>query len=456
MNSEENKLNSIPDYVAELQGKNPTIPIADPNTIPGQLSLIYGEQHEKIKRLIIDATLNTSPLTARGQYLDNVIGNNFFVFRRGNTKAYVRCAFFGLPNTKIPKLTTVKNSFTGDIFELPEAVLLELGKAVQVTFNVKNFDNINFLIILNSARLEFVAKNAQEFSQKINEIFFNNQAVQLKNSKDDFVLESRNIVQTFAINVSDNIEVKEMANNFRLNALDFGKKNVAIGAADTLISTVVGINKVYNFLPGIPGAEREEDDDYRARGLNATLGKATPRAVRNAILQLEGVTSVSVINNTKPYEVDGVPANSIAPVVAGGFDDEIALAILDYKPGGIQSFGTTIIPLPNDTGMIEEIGFSRAEIKQVILKIKVILHPEEELLLSYKDDIINLIFAYANSLSVGDDVVLQRILGKVVSMQGVGQASVDGSLDGVNFVNTILRINRFQRAEFTKENIKFE
>jgi uncharacterized phage protein gp47/JayE len=456
MKIDDEKLNSIPDAVGFLQERNPEIPVSDPNTVEGNLALLFSEQYEKVKRLISDAELNTSPLTARGIYLDNVIANNFFVKRRGDTKAYVRVAFFGLPKTKIPKLTSVKNSFTGDIFESSEEVILNVEKIVYIKFNAKNFTNTLFIIYLNGAKLEFIAKNTLEFQTQINNIFYNNQTVILKNDGGNYVLESRNIIQTFSIDTSDNIIVMQIANNYKLIANDFGEKQAQIGAVDTLITTVSGIDKVYNFIPGIPGANKETDDEYRFRGLNSTFGRATPRAVRNAIADLEGVTSVNVINNTKKVTVDGVPPSSIAPIVAGGFDDEIAQAILDYKPGGIESWGTTKITLENDSGVLEEIGFSRAEIKQVTLKIKITPHQEESLLPSFKEDAINEIFKYANSLSVGYDVILQRISGAIVAMQGVSECQALGSLDGINFSSTVLKINKFQRAEFIKENIIFE
>ena len=55
----------------------------------------------------------------------------------------------------------------------------------------------------------------------------------------------------------------------------------------------------------------------------------------------------------------GRPGHSIEIVALGGADLDVATAILNSKPGGIQTYGTTTVPVTDSLGTVRLISFSR-------------------------------------------------------------------------------------------------
>ena len=75
-----------------------------------------------------------------------------------------------------------------------------------------------------------------------------------------------------------------------------------------LETPVIGVDKVINKKPTTIGTERETDEELRARAKAIVLaaGKATPEAIRNAVLGMPGVRGVTVneMANGIPGELD--------------------------------------------------------------------------------------------------------------------------------------------------------
>jgi uncharacterized phage protein gp47/JayE len=72
-----------------------------------------------------------------------------------------------------------------------------------------------------------------------------------------------------------------------------------------LETPIIGVDKVINKKPTTIGTERETDEELRARAKATVLaaGKATPEAIRNAVLSIPGVRGVTV--NEMPNGITG-------------------------------------------------------------------------------------------------------------------------------------------------------
>jgi hypothetical protein len=115
--------------------------------------------------------------------------------------------------------------------------------------------------------------------------------------------------------------------------------------ADTItriVDVVAGLASATNSAPATPGTDAQRDEQLRV-----TRATAVGRPGNNQIDSMEGeLFSVAGVRRVKIYENDtgssavsadnphGLPANSIAPVIDGGTDTDVAMAIyLKKNPG---------------------------------------------------------------------------------------------------------------------------
>jgi len=96
---------------------------------------------------------------------------------------------------------------------------------------------------------------------------------------------------------------------------------------------------VTNIFAGDPAKARESDADYRVRleGSKVNQNQSNIKSIVETLKNLQGVTFASIREN--PLSVtspEGLPPHSYEVFVDGGFNDEIAQAILNLKPAGVQ------------------------------------------------------------------------------------------------------------------------
>lgn len=118
------------------------------------------------------------------------------------------------------------------------------------------------------------------------------------------------------------------------------------GTMTVIESGVYGVVSVTNPNDGTLGRARETDAQLRFRMLQtSSAASGTPEGIYTAVSQVDGVTYASVLENfTDTTNYGGMPPHSIMPVVDGGDDAEVALAILETRAAGIDFTTSTDIP----------------------------------------------------------------------------------------------------------------
>lgn len=109
-----------------------------------------------------------------------------------------------------------------------------------------------------------------------------------------------------------------------------------------IVDVVAGLASVTNSDPATPGADAQRDEQLRVTRATA-VGKPGNNQIDSMIGQLFGVpgvrrvkvyendTNISAVSPDNPY---GLPRHSIAPIIDGGTDDDVAMAIyLKKNPG---------------------------------------------------------------------------------------------------------------------------
>lgn len=121
-------------------------------------------------------------------------------------------------------------------------------------------------------------------------------------------------------------------------AIEASDYKPAAGTITVIESGVYGVVSVTNPNDGTLGRARETDAQLRFRMLQtSSAASGTPEGIYTAVSQVDGVTYASVLENfTDTTNTDGMPPHSIMPVVDGGDDNEVALAILETRAAGID------------------------------------------------------------------------------------------------------------------------
>lgn len=126
-------------------------------------------------------------------------------------------------------------------------------------------------------------------------------------------------------------------------AVQAGALNALAGTITTIFTPTNGWQSVTNPTPATPGAPVESDAALRTRQAVSTslpaqtVFDATMAGVQNTA----GVTGAQGYENpTGVMDANGLPAHSIAVVVVGGNENDIANTIQVYKTPGTQTFAT--------------------------------------------------------------------------------------------------------------------
>jgi len=158
-------------------------------------------------------------------------------------------------------------------------------------------------------------------------------------------------------------------------ATETGPKPAYAGTVTEIVTPVSGWSSVTNAADHTQlGTDIETDAVYRLRqeaDLRA-IGKATTAAIRSAVLAVDNVADCYVFENeTDGTDAEGLPPHSIECVVDGGTTAAVAQSILDTKPVGIATHGSTTQAATDANGFSRNIKFSRPADLNVYIDITV-------------------------------------------------------------------------------------
>lgn len=196
--------------------------------------------------------------------------------------------------------------------------------------------------------------------------------------------------------------------------------NISNGERLDIQNPRMGIDSVEFIRIVQNGEELESDKDFRVRFANslAGAGSSTESAIKGAIYRVPLVDGVSVIDNNSDT-ASSIPPHSFACYVLAPESqyDEIAKAIFDKKPLGIQCIGDIERTVYDAWGKPHTVKFfatSKAELK-ISMQIKTNQYFESSGISQIKDNIANFI----NNLANGSDVYYTSVFGYIHNVTGV-------------------------------------
>lgn len=218
---------------------------------------------------------------------------------------------------------------------------------------------------------------------------------------------------------------------------------------------VDGITSVTNPAPFDGGRNTETDPEYRDRYYASVdfAGGVNIDAIAAEIMQnVEGVYSaVGYENDTDEPDADGIPPHGFEIVVYGGLDEEIAKQIYRRKAAGIQTKGTTTIPVIGANGQTYEINFSRPAPVLTYITVTNITTDAATWPQDGPEQIRQALIAYVGGnvkggLTIGEDVVFNRLPAVIYTVPGVVDFNLEISADGQTYGEDNIPISSREKA----------
>lgn len=176
--------------------------------------------------------------------------------------------------------------------------------------------------------------------------------------------------------VADYTAVTSGGQAVRFQASANGPQVLVTGTLAVIQTGETGWHSVTNPTPAAIGSAGMTDAEGRLLREQelARAGSTTTRALEADILQLEGVTSVQVLENmTDSISADGLAPHSFEVVLAGSPDEAtLARTIWENRPAGIPSYGSNSASYVDDRGTTRTVSYSLVSAVSVLIQIRLL------------------------------------------------------------------------------------
>lgn len=197
--------------------------------------------------------------------------------------------------------------------------------------------------------------------------------------------------------------------------------------AGTIVSpktVITGWTTATQALDGREGSTAQSEIAFRnIRNRTVLRNYTSIDEVTSARLYELGLEQVSVFSNNTVGVIDGVPANTIHVTISPTddiLDEDIARVILNTKPPGTPTHGSTAVVLEDTQGVSHTINFTEATEVPIFISVDVTYLDEEHA--SAKESIEQDLIDHINSLQVGEDVIYSRLFG-IITPYGKAQVN---------------------------------
>lgn len=184
----------------------------------------------------------------------------------------------------------------------------------------------------------------------------------------------------------------------------------------TINTPTRGWQSVTNESSAAIGADAESDADLRRRqAISVALpSQSVLEGMLGACAAIPGVLRYRAYENDDSVpDENGIPPHTNCMVIEGGDAQLIGEAIYNHKTVGSGTYGDTIVFIDDKYGNRTNIKFQRPKIKR--LKFKISLTPFVGFADTYITDIKNRLVQYINSLGIGNDVYITKLLPPILA-----------------------------------------
>lgn len=429
------------------------------NSVFGQLIGVFSYEIADLWEQTAQVYGAMYPHTASGVSLDNASALAGITPIQAE-KTTVVCTCYGIDGTNIPYGSQIASASNGNIvFSCTEYnAVISTTNACDVGVTLETVGAETYTVTIDGIPYSYTASGTETIAQVLTAIGSTITEVTANVENDVLELTESNQQNTFAVAISNNLVFEHIGSPVTFECMTTGGITPAIGDLTDIVTTYAGWDAVSNNVPANTGREAESDTALRQRWNNSlyTRSVGMTDSIASALLTLNGVTSAYVYENDQDTtDADGRPPHSIEAVVNGGEVDEIGLTIWQKKSAGIDTYGSQSVSINDSQGFPHTINFNRPLVVPIYLNIAVTEYPEEALPPNAQTMIVDAVINYGNTLTVGNDVILQRFMGAIYqNVPGIGYITVTASTDGVTYSSTNISIDARHVATFDPTRVQ--
>lgn len=188
------------------------------------------------------------------------------------------------------------------------------------------------------------------------------------------------------------------------------------GDISIIVTVTAGWTSVTNTSSAALGSTAESGSELRARQATSVAipSLTVLDSLRGSIANLSLVTRSKIYENDTDQENDkGISAHSIAAVVEGGSNEDIAKVLFRKKAPGVSTQGTTSVDIVDNYGLTNTINFYRPAYidVDVIINVKRIQGYTDQ----STEDIKIKVASLLNALTIGSDVSVSSLWGAALT-----------------------------------------
>ena len=174
------------------------------------------------------------------------------------------------------------------------------------------------------------------------------------------------------------------------------------------------------------GQDYEEDAQYRARLIaeNANRPSPTLNGVRSALLNVQGVREVNIVENQfATADKYGNPPYSVHIYCLGGNKQDIADCLISHIAVGVTLTGTTYCDAIDAAGNTKRVYFDFATDRPISVQVKLKTNAEWNVD-EGKDYVKETVVDFINQLEMGDTVYLTKLYPQIYAIAGIDDAKI--------------------------------
>ncbi len=388
---------------------------------------ISAERYAELWALVLAVHSSFNINTATDIALDGLAAGGG-VARLSATATKVIASIEGINQTVIPVASQVSALGVSTLFSLTQEVLITNESCLAAKIEVSSLfvlDDYRIIINTSTFTVEPLDEDTEsiivnDFVDKINTA---NIGVVASNVDNILIIKAASLMTVF---VGNGLTIASIITTGIFEAVNKGYIPLPATILTKINTPVQGWISVYNEFAGIAGRNLETDLELRLRYKQSLAigGAGTVGALRSRLLNISGVTSVDIINNTSLVAVNGVPPKAFEALVLGGENQAIANVIEAAKPLGIESSGNEEVQVIGADNRTHTIRFSRPVSYYIFVRISYKKNETNDFPLDGETAIKNAIVEQLKNIKVGESVIYQALYKSVYGVSGIKEATI--------------------------------
>ena len=426
----------IADLVASEQTNiDPNIDTRDDEYL-GQMNSILALIVSDLEQLAQGVIDNLDIDKAEGIWLDKLAAEKGLKRQAASKSASNYQHLIGTDGTVVPAGTLFRSTITSDDYIVVEETTIAAVTCQAITYSINNLQNsTTYTITVNDV---FYSYDSDASATKL-EILNGLKALIDADTTKTWAATVDSGLETITVTTSDTLDIDVSSSTYLTSSdvtvfttIEASETGVKVGLANTItniISVISGLDSTINTVDVVVGRDRETDEEFRIRTLEADQVKsvATIPAITSRLRNIQGVFSATVIENeTDVTDGDGRPPHSYEAVIVGGEDEDIAQDMWASKPAGIQLYGSTTELITDSEGIERSIKFSRPTVVNLAFRVTYTQYTEETLPSNPATIIKQVMVDETEDLEIGEDVIPSRYFGPIyTAVEGIDSLVVE-------------------------------